>query len=136
MLLAFAAFCAATLVIIGLIYWSSGDAFRGGTFSKEEWATVERCRTDVNEACTDQLQRCPRGAMVQDLRQRFLHSGETSKAEVVALIGAHDTKVLIRGEQCEAHYLGMCSIMSFDGDSLFVCYDQNDTLVSSGHITH
>lgn len=74
--------------------------------------------------------------MVQDLRQRFLHNGETSKAEVMELIGAHDTSVSIRSEQCEAHYLGMCSNMSFDGDSLYVCYDQNDTLINSGHVTH
>ena len=136
MLSVFAAFCIAGVVIIGYIYWSSGNAFRGGTFAKEEWAAVERCRTNDDEACRDQLRRCQRGAMVQDLRQMFLHNGETLKSEVMELIGAHDTNVTIRGELCEAHYLGMCSSMSFDGDSLYVCYDQNGTLVSSGHIKH
>jgi hypothetical protein len=136
MLLVFAAFCTAVLVIIGSIYWSSDDAFRGGTFGKEEWSAAERCRTNIDEGCTDQQQRCPRGAMVQDLRQQFLHNGETSKSEVMELIGEHNTHVTIRGEQCEAHYLGMCSGMSFDGDSLYVCYDQHDTLVRSGHIKH
>lgn len=136
MLLAFAVVCMIVLVIAGLAFWSAGDAFRGELFVKGEWAAVERCRTNIDEGCTGQRQRCPRGAMVQDLRQQFLRNGETSKSEVMGLIGAHDTNVTIRGEQCEAHYLGMCSGMSFDGDSLYVCYDQNDTLVKSGHIKH
>lgn len=55
MLLAFAAFCTVLLVIIGLIYWSHADAFRSGTFAKEEWEAFERCRTNVDEECTDQL---------------------------------------------------------------------------------
>lgn len=74
--------------------------------------------------------------MVQDLRQRFLRNRETSKSEVAELIGKQDAIVEIGGEQCEAHYLGMCSAMSFDGDSLYVCYDQNNTLVRSGLFRH
>ena len=123
-------------LLIGLLFWSSGEAFRGATFNKEEWAANGECEANTDDSCSQQRQRCPRGAMVQDLRQNFLHTRETSKSEVAELIGEHDTIVVIGGEQCEAHYLGMCSAMSLDGDSLYVCYDQNDTIDRSGYIRH
>ncbi|WP_412550188.1 hypothetical protein [Shimia sp. MIT910701] len=124
------------IAIIGLLLWSPVDEFTGATFSQEKWAANGECQAASGDDCVQQRPRCPRGAMAQDLRQNFLHNRETTKTDVSELIGDHDTTVVIGGEHCEAHYLGMCSPMSFDGDSLYVCYDQNDALVSSGHIRH
>ncbi len=74
--------------------------------------------------------------MVQDLRDQYLHIGQTSKSDAIELIGPHDALLEVRSQWCEAYYLGMCSAMSFDGDSLYLCFDKAAILVSSGHIKH
>lgn len=132
----FALVVAAIFCIIATFDWSTKAAFRGNQFKQAEWMDFQKCERDTALSCDAQLQRCPRGSMVQDLRSRYFLNNVTTKSEISKLIGERDKAMEIRGLICETYFLGYCSPMSFDGDSLYICYDESHTLIRSGHITH
>lgn len=132
-----AAFLLFTLfALVALLLFSDGSAFRGETFDKHDWVNNARCSPNDSQDCSGQKQRCPRGGMVQDLTNRYLKDGEASKSDIEDLLGPADRQLEIRSQICDAYYLGMCTAMSFDGDSLYVCFDDADRLIKSGYITH
>lgn len=104
--------------------------FMWHTFTPEAWAQAG-CNGLTDTACANKAMTCPRGAMVSSLIRRHLIVGKTSQSEVFQLLGSPERPI---GQDGCGHYvLGMCSGLGFDYDALYVCFDSQGTLISSGH---
>lgn len=74
--------------------------------------------------------------MVHDLTKNYLTPEHVSRDDVYALLGRAERTVEINGQACITYTLGMCSGLGIDYDSLYVCFDSNDRISSSGHVQH
>lgn len=74
--------------------------------------------------------------MVRDLTRNYLIPESVSRDDVYALLGRTELTVEIYGQSCVAYTLGMCSGLGIDYDSLYVCFDSNDKISSTGHVQH
>ncbi|MGH1424282.1 MAG: hypothetical protein ACRBBU_06105 [Pseudooceanicola sp.] len=110
--------------------------FRGQSFDTEKWADEGSCTGLSDWKCAEKEASCPRGPMVRDLLRNHLLIGETKSANATTLLGAMEYEVDIRGHSCDAYCLGMCSGLGIDYDALYVCYSENGTISSTGHIQH
>ncbi len=102
--------------------------FRGREFSKDAWDGIPF----GNGSDTS----CFRGSMVRSLLQKHLIIGETSRSSAQALIGSSELKVKIGTESCSEYYLGYCSGLRFDADTLFTCFDSQGLLTKVGTLQH
>jgi len=110
--------------------------FRGQSFDSEAWAEAGSCAGLSDWKCVEKEASCPRGPMVRNLLRTHLLIGETTRETVNALLGSMEYEVDIRGRPCEAYSLGMCSGLGIDYDALYVCYADDGTISSTGHIQH
>ena len=110
--------------------------FRGQSFDPDAWAYASVCEERSVGDCVDRELACPRGPMLNDLLTRHLVVDVTSQDAVTVLLGPREYEVEIRGQTCDAYYLGWCSGFRLDPDSLYVCYGENGSISSAGHIQH
>ena len=110
--------------------------FRGQSFDPEEWADAGSCVGLSDWKCVEKEASCPRGPMIRDLLRTHLLIGETERSTATALLGAMEYEVDIQGRSCDAYSLGMCSGLGIDYDALYVCYAEDGTISSTGHIQH
>jgi hypothetical protein len=74
--------------------------------------------------------------MVRDLTNNHLLPQTTRREEVIELLGRSTSNVQINGLECPAYSLGMCSGIRIDYDSLYVCFNEDGTVASAGHVQH
>lgn len=115
-------------LIITFIYYQNKVApFYGTEFSKEEWDTALKSTTD-QEYIEKELV-CKRGAMVSDLKKKYLKIG-TYLSEVKELLGYSKLYNNINSEQCLKYELGSCTGVLMSYHYLVICFD-NNTAISS-----
>ena len=110
--------------------------FRGDPFEVSEWEFAGSCQDLSDWECVEKEASCPRGGMVKDLTQNYLVPEETTRDEVVSLLGEHERSIDIDGQACAAYSLGMCSGIGIDHDSLYVCFGDEDRITVTGHVQH
>ena len=111
---------AVTLVVVfvGWQYWLfTGGVFRTSSFNEAEWKSLAREASDFS---------CYRGGMAHDIQSNKLRAGLT-KDEVEKLLGAPDSN---KGDIHE-YFLGMCSGLRIDFDTLDVYFDSEGRLVKA-----
>jgi hypothetical protein len=108
--------------------------FMGESFTPEKWTQAGGCEGLTDDQCVTKESSCPRGPMVQSLRRNHLAVG-TGRDAVIKLLGAEDMSSDDR-PMCLHWFLGMCSGLGWDYDSLQVCFDEADRLIESGHVQH
>lgn len=99
--------------------------FMGTSFSHTEWIQAGKC----NETSCKQNVECTRGGMFRDLQKNHLPVG-LSRSEVELKIGngSYDQQ-----RNCVSYPLGMCSGLGIDLDSLNVCYNNENRVLSVTH---
>ena len=114
----------ATLItFLGWQYWLfKGGIFRTSSFNQEEWKSLNKKTGDFS---------CYRGGMAHDIRTNILHAGQTL-GEVEALLGKPD---IDKGEIKE-YFLGMCSGLRIDFDTLDVHFNAEGKLTTVHTVQH
>lgn len=111
---------ALALIWQALTYFIFDAPFRGRNFVQHDWLTAFDCK-EMSD-CIEKEQRCIRGQMFSDLRQKL--GNGISRPEVEALLGKTDRYET--PANCIEYYLGDCSGFKIDGDSMRICFnDQN-----------
>ena len=123
-------------LMLGILWLMHASPFRGETFEQGKWELQGRCQGLSDGKCAEKQASCPRGGMVRDLTRNYLILETVSRDEVYALLGRTKQTVKINEQSCIAYTLGMCSGLGIDYDSLYVCFDTNDRISSTGHIQH
>lgn len=106
--------------------------FNGSTFNKKKWVAAEEGRTDQEQADLDS--QCIRGAMVSDLKKKYLTS-KTTKIDVINLLGPTRNTGTQDNQTCLQYNLGMCSGFKVDYDSLVICF-KNNLFVEAHTVQH
>ena len=111
------------VVFVGWQYWLfKGGIFRTSSFDEVEWKSLSKTTTDSS---------CYRGGMAHDIKTNILRAGLT-KIEVEKLLGAPDSN---RADVHE-YFLGMCSGLRIDFDTLDVHFDSNGRLSTVQVVQH
>ena len=124
------------LFVLGLIWATQVSPFRGEPFDHKAWEELGSCNGLSDFQCAEREASCPRGKMVHDLTTNHLVSQETTRAQVISMLGPSISSVDINGSSCPAYSLGMCSGIGIDYDSLFVCFGGDDRVSSTGRVQH
>ena len=122
------------VLLFGLLWYMHLSPFRGETFEQTKWELEGSCQGLSDWECTQKEASCPRGGMVRDLTRNYLIPESVSRDDVYALLGRTERTVEIYGQSCVAYTLGMCSGLGIDYDSLYVCFDSNNKISSTGHV--
>lgn len=123
-------------LFFGIHWHMHRSPFRGETFEQTKWELEGSCQGLSDWECVQKEASCPRGGMVRDLTRNYLIPESVSRDDVYALLGRTELTVEIYGQSCVAYTLGMCSGLGIDYDSLYVCFDSNDKISSTGHVQH
>ncbi len=121
------------LLLATLMYGWHIAPFWGDKFDKEIWHQniIDDWRQKfLSDALPDG---CPLGSMYTDLKYNFLNEG-TPKSKVVGLLGEAYEPAISRPE-CIEYYLGECS-SQIDYDTLTICFDERDKIISVRHVQH
>ncbi len=110
--------------------------FMGKKFTSKRWFDAGSCRGLSDGECSTKQLSCPRGGMVRDLTKNYLVKGKTSRFQVSQLLGKVDGVFRFNNQQCYRYFVGMCSGLRIDYDSLYVCFDNQGLVSSSGHQQH
>ena len=117
---------AATCLVLALLGWQlwlfQGGIFKTTRFDATEWRSANRGTSDSS---------CYRGGMAHDLRSRVLRK-EQSQNEVKALLGEPDNVKTTHFE----YFLGMCSRLRIDFDTLDVHFSTEGKLVNIAIVQH
>ena len=114
--------CVFLALVVGVwwyVYPIINDPFNDARFDHKEWLSASGSRKMDN----------PRGPMVEDLQQRFLHKGMTRR-QVELIIGKPDCTSkydLERG--IEGYFLGCWGFCAIDPQYLQVQYDKQGMLI-------
>jgi len=100
------------------------DYRNGESFDRETWLSYSLAQTDD----------CIRGAMVSDLKTRYLHPG-SDRAAIEKLLGPDDSSPAMESS-CREYLLGFCSGFQIDVDGLIICYGPDDKLTKSYTVQH
>lgn len=118
------------------VFWAHRSPFVGEPFDPLQWQIAGSCQGLSDGACAQKEASCPRGGMVGDIRRNHLIKGVTSRAQIIAQLGAQEYTLDIKGQSCAAYSLGMCSGLGIDYDSLYVCFDAENRVSFSGQVQH
>jgi hypothetical protein len=114
------------VVAVAFVGWQiwlfKGGVFRTSSFNEAEWKSLARKTTDAS---------CYRGGMAHDLKTNILRTGLT-KAEVEKLLGEPDSSRVTFHE----YFLGMCSGLRIDFDTLDVHFNSEGRLVKVQVVQH
>ena len=117
---------AAVVVVIAFVGWQywlfKGGIFRTSSFNEAEWKSLNRKTTDFS---------CYRGGMAHDIKTNVLRAG-LAKMEVKSLLGEPDSS---RADVHE-YFLGMCSGLRIDFDTLDVHFDSEGRLMKVQVVQH
>lgn len=112
-----------TIAFIGWQYWLfNGGIFRTSSFNEAEWKLLNRKTDDFS---------CYRGGMAHDVQKNILHVG-LAREKVEALLGKPDS---IKGDVHE-YFLGMCSGLQIDFDTLNVYFNAEGRLTKAQIVQH
>lgn len=114
---------ALALGFMGWQYWLfKGGIFRISRFDAIEWRALQKKSDDFS---------CYRGGMANDIQMNVLRVGQTSN-EVHGLLGRPDS---VR-DGVDGYFLGMCSGLRIDFDSLDIHFDNNNRLTLVQIVQH
>ncbi|WP_138516549.1 hypothetical protein [Rhodoferax bucti] len=100
----------AFLLLLGWQYWLfTGGIFKTSNFHPQEWKLLSKKADDFF---------CYRGGMAHDIKTNILRAGQTTH-DVEALLGKPD----IIKDSVHQYYLGMCSGLRIDFDSLDIHFN-------------
>jgi hypothetical protein len=100
----------ALVIFVSWQYWLfTGGIFKTSRFHPQEWQLLSRKTDDIS---------CYRGGMAHDIKTNILRPGQSTH-DVEALLGKPD---IIR-DSVHQYYLGMCSGLRIDFDSLDVHFN-------------
>lgn len=112
-----------TVAFVGWQYWLfNGGIFRTSSFNEVEWKSLSK-KTDDSS--------CYRGGMAHDIKTNILRAGLT-KTEVERLLGAPD----FNRADINEYFLGMCSGLRIDFDTLDVHFNPEGRLVKVQVVQH
>jgi hypothetical protein len=123
-------------IILAAVWVLHHAPFTGETFEPDRWRAAGSCRDLSDWECEEKLSACPRGAMVGDLLSNHIMVRQSTRDDVLGLLGAARYSVDIDGHTCDGYRLGMCSGWGWDYDSLYICYDAAGVVGRSGHLQH
>ena len=110
-------------IFLGWQYWLfKGGIFRTSSFNEQEWKSLSRKTSDFS---------CYRGGMAHDIRTNVLRAGQ-SQGEVEKLLGKPDSD---KGTVQE-YFLGMCSGLRIDFDTLDVHFNAAGKITSVHVVQH
>lgn len=105
-------------------YWLyKGGIFRTSYFNKGIWTSLNKAGTSNSS--------CYRGGMAHDIKTNVLHVG-LARANVEQLLGAPD---IVKDETYE-YFLGMCSGLRIDFDTLDVQFDSEGRVLKVEVVQH
>ena len=111
------------IAFVGWQYWLyNGGIFRTSNFNEVEWKSLSK-KTDDSS--------CYRGGMAHDIKTNILRVGLT-KTEVERLLGVPD----FNSDDINAYFLGMCSGLRIDFDTLDVHFNPEGRLVKVQVVQH
>ena len=110
--------------------------FKLKRFTSHDWREAGSCAGMTDAQCVEKERRCPRGAMVDDLIDKHLQPGQLSQIQVEQLLGTPDQTFRREAQQCVGYFVGMCSGLRLDYDSLYVCFDVAGQVADAGHRQH
>lgn len=110
--------------------------FIGQRFDSDTWSEAGTYEGLSDSQRVEKELDCARGPMVRDLLQRHLVIDVTTREMTSALLGPKEYDIDIRGQTCEAYYLGWCRGLAPDPDALYVCYADDGTISAVGHTQH
>lgn len=117
---------AIVIVVVALIGWEywlyEGGIFRTSSFNETKWKSLNRKTSDST---------CYRGGMAHDIKTNILRTG-LAKIEVENLLGKPDFS---RGDVDE-YFLGMCSGLRIDFDTLYLQFDSEGRLINVQIVQH
>ncbi len=104
-------------------YWLyKGGIFKTSRFDEHEWKSLNRKTSDSS---------CYRGGMAHDLQTNVLRTGQP-QGEIEKLIGKAD----FSREMVDSYFLGMCSGLRIDFDTLDVHFNAEGKLTSVHIVQH
>lgn len=110
-------------IFLGWQYWLfKGGIFRTSSFNEQEWKSLSRKTSDLS---------CYRGGMAHDIRTNVLRAGQPQE-EVEKLLGKPDSD---KGTVQE-YFLGMCSGLRIDFDTLDIHFNAEGKLTSVHVVQH
>ena len=108
---------------VGWLYWLfNGGIFRTSGFDEAAWKSMSRKTSDSS---------CYRGGMAHDITTNVLRVG-LPRAEVERLLGVPDYK----RANTYAYFLGMCSGLRMDFDTLDVYFDPEGGVMKTSVVQH
>jgi hypothetical protein len=123
-------------VFLAVVWVVHHDPFAGEIFEPDRWRAAGSCRDLSDWECEEKLSACPRGAMVGDLLGNHILARQSTRGDVLGLLGAASYRVNVDGRRCDGYRLGMCSGWGWDYDTLYICYDAAGVVDLSGHLQH
>jgi hypothetical protein len=113
------------VAFVGWQYWLlKGGIFRASSFNETKWQSLNKVGTKDSS--------CYRGGMAHDIKTNVLRVGLT-EAEVEKLLGPPDH---ITESETHEYFLGMCSGLRIDFDTLDIHFDSEGRLLKVEVVQH
>jgi hypothetical protein len=119
---------AVSVLFVAFVSWQywlfKGGIFRTSSFDETKWHSLNKVGTKDSS--------CYRGGMAHDIKTNVLRVGLT-EAEVETLLGPPDH---ITETETHAYFLGMCSGLRIDFDTLDIHFDSEGRLLKVEVVQH